>query len=501
MWSDQAEKLLDVRDVLNGDHKIFFARNSGREAIEFYWAVLFGKLFGTGLSFMTLKLVTTVAGFLAMPFLYLFGREIGGRRVGLLGMLLAGFAFWPNITSRAGLRMPLNELFVAAALFYLLRGLRRGTRNDFLWSGLAVGLGLQGYSGARVLPLAVLVAMVLYLLYERAGTRRMRVMVGFSGLVLVSIIGFLPLFRVLIDTPDQVLYRTLTRIGTVEQPYPDPPVLVFLRNTWDILKMFSWDNGQIWIETVPHRPALDWVTGAFFHLGIVAAAIGAWRRRRWDLLFLVVSIPIFLLPSSLALAFPNENPAPNRVTGAIVPVFTLAAVMMDATYTWARRRLDRGRWRFSLVLVMGLLATAAAVNYRLVFDTYAKQERASAWNATEAGKVMRGFDQSVGDYEHVFLVYYPFWMDSRLVAIEAGAPIRDYSIQPEDVGSQQLDPAAYSLFLLKPEDVGSMTLLDSLYSRGTLTLYRSAVPDRDFFLFLVPPEIEATPGDPATGSP
>jgi hypothetical protein len=296
------------------------------------------------------------------------------------------------------------------------------------------------------------------------------------------------------------LYRTLTRIGTVEQPYPAPPALVFLRNTWDILKMFSWDNGQIWIETVPHRPALDWVTGAFFHLGVVAAIIAAWRRRRWDLLFLVISIPVFLLPSSLALAFPNENPAPNRVTGAVVPVFTLAAVMMDSVYAWARRRLDHGRWRFSLVILVGLLAVAAAVNYRLVFKTYAQQERASAWNATEAGQVMRGFNQSVGDFEHIFFVYYPFWMDSRLAAVEAGAPIRDYSIQPDDVESLHLDVAAYNLFLLKPEDVGSMTLLESIYPDGVLTAFHSEIPGRDFFMFLVPPENNVSPNLPASDS-
>jgi len=36
MFSDHAEKLLDVGDVLNGKLSIFFPRNSGREAIQMY---------------------------------------------------------------------------------------------------------------------------------------------------------------------------------------------------------------------------------------------------------------------------------------------------------------------------------------------------------------------------------------------------------------------------------------------------------------------------------
>ena len=36
MVSDHAEKLLDVVDILNGNYSIFFPRNTGREALQFY---------------------------------------------------------------------------------------------------------------------------------------------------------------------------------------------------------------------------------------------------------------------------------------------------------------------------------------------------------------------------------------------------------------------------------------------------------------------------------
>lgn len=486
MWSDQAEKLLDVRDVLEGDHKIFFQRNSGREAVEFYLAAFTATVFGTGLSFMTLKLVTASAGFVALIFIYLLAKELGGRETGLYSLLLAGAAFWPNIAARAGLRMPLNELAVAPAMFFLVRGLRQRRRNDLLWAGLAVGLGLQGYTGARVLPFVIVLGVLWALLHLDDRRRRMRVLIALGCLVLVSFVAFVPLLRVLVDQPDWVLYRTLTRVGELEQSLQRPVLLQFGINMWDILRMFAWNTGEIWIVTVPNRPVLDWVTGALFHLGLLAVAFDYVRRRRWESLFLLTSLPVLLLPSALALAFPNENPAPNRVTGAVVPVFIIAGFALATVAGWIRQRLANRRRRLALVPIILLLLIAGSINHRLVFETYAQHQRRSAWNNSEAGEVMRGFEDSIGHFEDIYFVAFPFWMDSRLAALEAGAPLRDYSIPPERLPELELDPSRHHLFLLKPEDIASITRLQSRYPNGVLKRYDSAVDGRDFFTYLVP---------------
>ena len=121
-FSDHAEKILDVYDVSQGLTHIFFPRNTGREAIQMYWTLLIANVFGTGLSFLSLKLGTAILGFLTLPFIYLLGREIGGRRVGLFALLLTGVGYWPNVISRIGLRFPLYPLFAAPTLFFLIRG-------------------------------------------------------------------------------------------------------------------------------------------------------------------------------------------------------------------------------------------------------------------------------------------------------------------------------------------------------------------------------------------
>ncbi|TFH33441.1 MAG: hypothetical protein E4G99_11415, partial [Anaerolineales bacterium] len=107
MVSDHAEKLLDVVDVLNGLPSIFFSRNTGREALQFYMAAATAKLFGTGISHLTLKIGTAAAGVVTLIYMYFIGKELSGRRAGLFAMLLAGVAYWPNVISRVGLRFPL----------------------------------------------------------------------------------------------------------------------------------------------------------------------------------------------------------------------------------------------------------------------------------------------------------------------------------------------------------------------------------------------------------
>jgi hypothetical protein len=115
-FGDHAEKILDIYDITRGETRIFFPHNTGREAFQMYWTVLVAWIFGTGLSFQSLKIGTALLGLFSLPYMYLLGNEIGNRRVGLFAMLLAGMAYWLNVISRIGLRFPLYPLFASATL-------------------------------------------------------------------------------------------------------------------------------------------------------------------------------------------------------------------------------------------------------------------------------------------------------------------------------------------------------------------------------------------------
>lgn len=491
MWSDQAEKLLDVMDVLAGKHSIYFPRNTGREALHFYMAALTYRVFGTGFSFETLKIGTVLAGILTIPFIYLVAREYGGRGTAVAAAFLAGVGSWPNVISRMGLRYPLYPLFVAPAFYFLLRGLRLRSRNSLLLCGLAIGVGLHGYSPARVIPLAIVFAGALYLLHDQSRGQRAKTIAWLLAAFVVALIILVPLLRVALEMPELFLSRMLTRMGPAERPLPGPPLPILIRNIWNALRMFAWDNGEIWIISIPHRPALDWVTAALFNLGAVILFLRYLRQKNWQDLFLLLSIPILMLPSILSLAFPNENPSPNRASGAVIPVFVLAGVALAAIPEWARTVWRRRSVTWTVLGGTVLLSLLVAFNnYRLTFNEFGPHHRNVSWNTTEVTSAIRWFGQSVGTAETVHIVGYPYWLDTRIVALLRGGPYIDPAIWPDQL-ELLLPETRAQLFVYKPEDEVARDRLHALFPTGTTWRWTSAVEGRDFMLYLVPPVLEA----------
>lgn len=489
-FSDHAEKLLDVYDVSQGQTHIFFPRNTGREAIVMYWSLLTSWVFGTGLSFMTLKLATVTMGLFTMPFVYLLGKEVANRRVALLAVLLMGIAYWPNVISRVGLRFALYTLFTAPMMYYLIRGLRTRNRNDIILAGIFLGLGLHGYSPYRIVPFLVVAAIILYVLHAQSkGVRA----TAWSWLVIIgltSMMIFLPLLRYATENPEMYSYRAITRLGTVEQPLSAPWYTILASNTWNGLRMFNLNDGVIWVHSVPLRPALDVISGALFLIGVALLLVRWFRKRHWLDLFILVSIPILLLPSILSLAFPGENPSLNRTAAAAVPVFLVVALALDGLIT-ALGSIDK-RKIFAYGLTLILLWASAAQNYDLVFNQYDQGFRDNAWNSSDMGAIIKEFGLIYGETDSAWVIPFPYWVDTRLVGVWAGIPTRDFALAPDHL-SDSLTVTGPKLFIAKAStadpgqnDQKSVDALKQLYPQGSLSLHHSPVPGRDFWVFFVP---------------
>ncbi len=491
-FSDHAEKIMDIYEITQGKTMAFFPRNTGREGFQMYWTLLVAGIFGTGLTFLSLKLGTVLLGLLTLPFIYLLGNEFSGKRAGLLAMLLFGIAYWPNLISRIGLRFPLYPLFVAPCLYYLVRGLRTRSRNDFILTGFFLGLGLHGYSPFRIMPLLVLVAFGLYLLHAASTGARQQAVWWLVIIMVVSLVLFLPLLRYSLGHPGVFSYRAFSRLGNIEAPLPGPAWQIFSSNLWRGLLMFNWDDGEIWVNSVPLRPALDVVTAALFLIGVVLLAARAVRERDWRDVLLLVSIPVLLLPSVLSLAFPAENPALNRAAGAVVPAILISALALDGFLNAFPTRvirpegdrsfLPQGFIRWALVIL--ILAGSAYQNYDLVFRQFDQNFRAGAWNTSEMGKIISDFRSDYGRTDTVWIVPYPHWVDTRLPGIWAGIPNRDFAVWPEQL-AETLSTTAPRLFIFNLQDLDAEKALTKLYPQGVLTRYTSATAGKDFYVFFV----------------
>jgi len=494
MVSDHAEKLLDIWDVNHGLTSIFFPRNTGREAIQMYLTAGIIKLFHTGYTYLSLKIGTILVGLLTLPFIYLLGKELGNRRVGLFALLFAGIGYWPNVISRVGLRFPLYPMFVAPTLYFLIHGLRTGKRNDYILSGLALGIGLHGYTPIRILPFLVLIVVGLFLLHPQARGKRLQVVSGLLVLILVSLLVFLPLLRFALEYPTIFDLRAFSRLGTSERPLPGSGLVIFIKNFWNAATMFFWSDGNIWVHSVTDSPALDIVSAALYFLGVVLLLVRYIRRRTWQDLALLISVPVLMLPSILSLAFPDENPALNRAAGAIVPVFVIIAIALDGLMSGVEKRmLSKVGTRLAWGLAVFLIIFSMAGNYDLVFNQYQRAYQLSSWNTSEMGDVIRSFSDIYGETNSAYVVPYPFWVDTRLVGMNAGDPTRDYAI-PADQISSLLNFPQPKMFLVNPQDEADLKLLHQLFPQGTVVNYSSKV-GKDFYIYMVPKASSAPEGD------
>jgi hypothetical protein len=250
--------------------------------------------------------------------------------------------------------------------------------------------------------------------------------------------------------------------------------------------MFNYSGGEIWTVGLVGRPAFDLISAALLLLGACVMVLRYARRRHWQDLFLLLAVPLMMLPSTLSLAFPEENPAMNRASGAWVPAFLICAIGLDALLHGLRDKLG-GKLGLRTAQVVGasLLVLVALLNYGLFFGEYARQYDSYAWNTSEMGEVIADYAASFGNLDNAWVVPYPYWVDTRLVAMNAGYPQHDYAIAPDQL-SNTLGVPAPKLFLLKPEDAGDLSMLQQLYPQGILTQRESRVPTKEFLVFFVP---------------
>jgi 4-amino-4-deoxy-L-arabinose transferase-like glycosyltransferase len=487
MIGDQAERLLAANDIQMGSDPIFSSRNNGSEIFQYYWTDTILRLTGTQLSFFAMKLASAIAGVVTLIYIYLLGKEVADRWVGILAVIFCGIAYWSNVLARSFLGGIFVPLFMSAMLYYLVKGLRLSKRNYFIAGGVALGLGLLSYRVFLVAPLVILLAIGLYCVHKQSKGKRLQALWGILILFLIGLIVFSPMLRVIVSEPRVYFFKVFSRLAEWERPYPGNGWSIFLKNLWSGITMFFWSNGNQWVESVVNRPALDFVSGGLLMVGVFLTLWNYYNKRHWLDLFLVLSVIILLLPSILSIAFPEENPSMSQASGAMVPVFILVAIAIYQVI----RNIEKGfnaRWNkhVGVTIALVLIILSASQNYKLVFRQYKENYLASAMNTSEIAGVLTQFDETIGSYETAWVMGFPHWVDTKLVAIVAGRIGDDFAMFSERLPETVISNQA-KMFLLNKLDADGLDALQTMYPEGTSWEYTSVTPEKNFLIFFVPP--------------
>ncbi|NLE83691.1 MAG: glycosyltransferase family 39 protein [Chloroflexi bacterium] len=476
MISAQVETYYTVDGILQGGSALWFPRNVVSEPLGYYWAALINQFTSSPMSFAGLKLAYGLGGLTAVLYMFKLGRRLFDEMTGYITALLLGVAFWSIIQQRAILGFGMVLPILLPAFYYLVKSLQENDLNALLIASVLTGLGLLTNKIFFVLLLANLLITIAYSVRNKRDNPGTALMLRVAISLLVGLVAMLPLVFIIASNAESWISPLVNQVANA-----DSAASTFFRNLIAAVGMVNWNNHSSWVEGIANRPAVDWVTGAFFLFGLSVILFHDMRTKPDQSISLVLLFFVGLLPSVLSLAQPMENPSLSRAIISVVPVMLIAG--RGLAFAADRLLVSENRW-VKQALFIGIFAILIILrNFSLINTTYPREYQASAWNSSEMSSVIQNYDTGQGGTSQAYIVGYPHWVDARAVAITMGEPHVNFSILPQDLGSTaELQTA--KIFLLHISDSESLGQLQSLYPAGVTSLYQSVHPGKDFLIFL-----------------
>jgi hypothetical protein len=93
---------------------------------------------------------------------------------------------------------------------------------------------------------------------------------------------------------------------------------------------------------------------------------------------------------------------------------------------------------------------------------------------------------SVGDANHVYIMLWPHWIDTRNVAINMGRIGWDQTLAKAEDAEPTVDDPANKLFILNPNDEKNLSRLKEIFPNAAIRIFHSRTPTRDFIGLFVP---------------
>jgi hypothetical protein len=345
-YDEAANGILAYNIAYRGEYPIFIGAYTGKEVLWFYTAALMVRAIGANT--FTLRLTSAFFGLLSITAggwmvrqLYAADRQRDG--LALLVMALWGVSLWHGLLSRLAFRAITEPLLQAISLGLLWRAFR-ARRHAWRWfaaAGAVTGLTAYTYLAARLFPIPVAAALVVFL-FVPVGTRhavpvrrttRLRNLLLFG---LAALVVFAPLGIYFLRHPGAFSVR-------IQQIAPGDTAGAL--EGWRLaLGMFFILGDPYWRFNLNGYPIFGPLLGAAMLLGLGVAVVELVRGRpaseRARGLLLLAWLPVMLVP--VALSGPSGAPSHLRAVGLLPLVTLFPALGIDFLV-----RRAPGKWRLA----------------------------------------------------------------------------------------------------------------------------------------------------------
>jgi 4-amino-4-deoxy-L-arabinose transferase-like glycosyltransferase len=385
-----------------------------------------------GVDLFALRLVSAVAGALAVPLLYLLVREVVGSREAGVAALLLAVSSWHVSISRFAVNYVEPSLFSLPAYLILWRALPRA--RAALLALAALLIGLAQYSAHTAKPLLIVaVGLVADEVVRRVLSRDLpglrRLALGLALAAIVGIASLGPLLLFLRQNADAYLARAQqVSIWTHAALDKEPVASVLVSNLGTYAGAFNISGDPNGRHHLPRAPFLDPLSGLGLLAGLALALTAlSSRAHRFLILWLFAGV----LPGLLTV----DAPSALRTVEAAPAVYGVAALGLVALWS-GRPRPGARAWRGVAVLALvGAVSWNAWTYFGRMFDSPAVWRR-FAPVATHLGKRLQALRNSgtlgprltiatprafldAPDTRYVLQLYWPEGLE--LVALEDAA--------------------------------------------------------------------------------
>lgn len=351
LYPDEAANGQDIIRMMDGnDHRAIYDTNGPRESLFFYaqgFFVWIGKVFNIeALNFtpLALRVAPAIIGVLTVLGVYLLGKEMFNKNIGLLASATMAVSAWHIQFSRNGFRAIMLPMALSFMFYFFFKAYKEGKLKDYLWFAVFMAMGFYTYLSIRMLPLVFMAFVAWVLVFDKKFIKEnIKNLIYAGGLFLVLLI---PLFISFAGDISLLAGRASTSIFN-----PDLNEGSWLMALWKSiygeLTMFNLWGDPNFRHNLGGSAMLDVITGIFFWIGIVLSVL---RFKKLEYFILITWFGAMSLPMVLTA---EGIPHALRLVGTMPVVFIWIALGID----WIAEKIKSKNAKYVFVGTVILAAT------------------------------------------------------------------------------------------------------------------------------------------------
>ena len=393
---DEAANGLDIISMFDS-HKFaaIYDTNGPREALFLYLQAIpvwIGKV--TGWAFLnftplSLRIAPAIIGVATVYGIYLLGKELFNKNVGIFASLVLAVSAWHIQFSRNGFRAIMAPLALVFLFYFFIRAYKNGQIKDYIATGITLALGFYTYLSFRMVPLVLIAILVYIAITDKKFIKKNIKKIGILAAVFFVIM--IPMLIHFIHVPADIAGRSSTSIFNPETN-GGSPIKALTDNIVRTAIMFNFSGDENFRHNLGGTPMLDVFVGILMWVGVVISLI---RIKKIEYFLLIMWFGALSLPELLT----SEGiPHALRIVGVIPVVFLWAALGLDWILTKVKAKYALYTGMILLIIISG---GASFYKYFVLFPSYSDSREAYAENMVE---VARDIKKQPKDTEIILLM-------------------------------------------------------------------------------------------------